>query len=139
MISEINVNLKEMLVQELISIAQSMREEQDLNKKMFLFSATYGVADRVMRLSYDRELLMVTLVLNHTYNSFMTRLTAYSQGDRVVPLTNDHFDRLTDLTEALSKAVRDGTPTQSILERLNELAFITTGAGHYMSITKKMG
>ncbi len=138
MISEMSVNLKSMLVEELSSIAKAMKEEPDLSKKMFLFSATYGMVDRVMRLAYDRELLMVSLILNHAYNSFLARLTSFAQGDRAVPLTNKAFNRLADLMDELAVKMKNGEATSHVLEELNELSFLTTGAGHYMKLTGKL-
>lgn len=139
MITNINVDLKDMLVDELLSIAGRMREEPDPGMKMFLFSASYGMTDRVMRMAYDRELLLVSLILNHAYNSFMSRLTAYAQGDRVVPLSQEAFDALAELTEELALCIRDGTATNNVLEKMNEMTFLTTGAGHYMRLTGKLG
>jgi len=130
--------LKEMLVEELDNVVHRMRHEPDPARKLFLFSAAYGMADRVMRLSYDSELLFVQNVLNHVYGSFMNRLNAITHGDSVVPLGQQHFDRLADLTEELSEKIKKGEPTHLTLEKFNELAFITTGAGHYMRMNEKL-
>lgn len=133
-----SVELRGMLVEELEGVAERMRHEPDPSKKMFLFSATFGMVDRVMRLQYDRELLLAHMVLNHTYGSFMGRLNALAHGDVVVPLTQHHFDRLTELTEELAKEIKSGAPLHTTLEKFNELAFLTTGAGHYMRMKEQI-
>lgn len=130
--------LREILVEELDNVAHRMRHEPDPARKMFLFSATYGMTDRVMRLSYDSELLFVQMVLNHVYGSFMNRLNSITHGDSVVPLGQQHFDRLTELTEELAENIKDRNSTYVTLEKLNELAFITTGAGYYMRMNEKL-
>jgi len=125
-------------VEELDNVAHRMRHEPDPARKLFLFSATYGMTDRVMRLSYDSELLFAHMVLSHVYSTFLNRLNAITHGDSVVPLGQQHFDRLADLTAELSEQIKKGEPTYVTLERFNELAFTTTGAGYYMKMNEKL-
>lgn len=135
---EIDTKFRDMLVDELSSIAKAMRAEPDPSKKLFLFSAAFGMTNRVMRMEYDQELLLMDLVLNHTYNSFMTRMQSLAHGETVVPLTEQMMDSLSDMTGELANNLSKGKSPYPTLLRMNEIAFLTTGAGHYMRSSGKM-
>lgn len=132
------IELRGILVEELEYVAERIRHEPDPSKRMFLFSATFGMVDRVMRLRYDRELLLAHTVLNPVYGSFVSRLNALAHGDAVVPLTQHHFNRLAEMTEELAKEINGCAPLHATLEKFNEPAFLTTGAGHYMRMKEQI-
>jgi hypothetical protein len=138
MIMNRNFDTTELLVDELQNVAKNMKTEQEISRKLYHFSAAYGICDRIMRLSYDRELLLISSILQATYNQLTTRQTAFTQGDRIVPIDGKSIDELADLVDKMAIAIQNDVRTQSILERMTELAFKTTGPGYYMQISGKI-
>ncbi len=63
--------VKDELVKELRNVSRKMREEADPSKKVFFYSAAYGIVDRSMRYSFGKELLITNTILN---SSHITRM-----------------------------------------------------------------
>ncbi len=137
MIGNLNCDLKDLLVKELENVVMRMRETPDPSRKLFFFSAAYGVTDRVVRIQYDSELLAITHVLSTVYNQFMARGSAIGQGERVVPIEPEMMVKLADLTEQLAEHIKKETSPYDTLQRFIELSFRTTGPGYYMHIIGK--
>ena len=138
MVGGYEVDIDGLLVKELENVAKLMKEEPDLRKKLYYFTAAFGIADRTVRVRYDRELALVVQVLQNTYNQFMARFTAIGQGDRVIPLDAKMIDDLADLTEYLAKSIlKDQKETYYLLQKFNELAYYTTGPGYYVYLVNK--
>jgi hypothetical protein len=138
MVAEITFNSKGVLIEELLNISKNMKSTPDFHKKMFHYSAAYGICDRTLRLNYDRELLMVAMVLQHSYNMIIARGQALGHDELTIPLNPDDINHLADLVEKLAIAIRNDVATQQILERINEIAYKTTGAGYYLHISNKI-
>ncbi|MCX6651945.1 MAG: hypothetical protein NT137_01110 [Methanomassiliicoccales archaeon] len=104
-------------------------------KKLFYFSAAYGAADRVLRLKYDRELLMMARVLQHTYDQFAARANGLASGEGIISITPDMLRRLADLTGSLASRIECNEEINPVFLEMVKLAYRTTGAGYYMSVT----
>jgi hypothetical protein len=130
----LNPYLKEELVSELKSATKRMKEEADPSKKLFYFSAAYGMTNRVLRFDFSEELLLVDALLTITYNAVNTRLQIYLSGDRTIPITPEILDGLAECIDDLASAIDKDKPCYEILMRIITLSFLTTGPGHYMAI-----
>jgi len=129
----LNPYLKEELVNELKSVSRRMIEETDPSKKLFYYSAAYGITNRVMRFEFDEELLLVDALLTITYNAVNTRLQIYLSGDRTVPVTPEILDGLAGCVKDLALAIDKDRQCYDILQRIMALSFLTTGPGYYMA------
>lgn len=127
------INLKDELVKELLNVAEKMKHEPNPIKKVFYYSAAYGIVDRTMRYDFSKDLLLTYTVLNVTYNSYTERIKALRTGDQVVPLAVEQLDKVSDLVKDLAGALRDKGDITGILMDLNLLAYMATGPGHYMA------
>lgn len=132
---KMNPYLKEELVKELKSISKRMKEEPDPARKLFLYSAANGITNRVMRLEFDSELLLVDTLLNIIYNSVNARLNMFMSGDRIIPVTREILDGLSDCVKDVAVAIDTGNSCYDILQRMMTMSFLTTGPGHYMGTT----
>lgn len=126
--------LKEELVKELRNVAKKMRDEPNPIKKIYYYSAAYGIVDRTMRYNFSKDLLLTFAILNLTYNGFIERVKAISGGDQVVPLTKEQLDKVTDRIDDLAMAFKNNEDVTSILMDLNLLAYMSSGPGHYMQM-----
>lgn len=124
---------KRMIVDEIELCRKKMKDETDLSRKAFFFSGLYSMTNRVLNLHYDPELQFLDFVLNTTYGTINGRLGAIKQGDLNVPVSADLFDNLDKLLLDLEKAVGEGKSTHLIMQRLVNLAYLTTGNGYYLS------
>ena len=128
----------EELTGELRLVSERMKKEQDIPKKLFYYSAAFGCTNRVLRIEFDPELLLADLVLNTAYGLLLGRLQTFSSGDRVVPLKQDSIDELADCVAELADSFENRNDCCHILQRIASVAFQTTGAGYYMSITGRI-
>lgn len=120
------------LVTEIRAVAESMRKSATAKEKIFFFSAVYGVANRIMNLECDPELVFLHEVTSTAYNVINTNLSAAAQNVSVTPLPPALFDKLQDAVEDLATYIEKGGKTYPILERISNLAYIAKGNGYYL-------
>lgn len=124
-------DLKNRLLNEFDFCIQKIREEEHIKKKLYYFSGTYGVVERVMRFHFDPQLLIVHAVLNLTYSSFMGLVQSRERGDVARELPPNLSETLVEyLTELKDELDRD-RDTYKTLEKIVALAFRATGPGYY--------
>ena len=125
---------REEVVAELRNIGKKMKQEPDLSKKLFFYSAAYGMTNRALRFEFDEELVLVDAVLTMSYGAVNNRMQMFLSGDRIVPITTDITDGLAKCVSDLSAAIEKDEECYEILQRIMTLTFLTTGPGHYMAI-----
>lgn len=124
---------KKELISELRLIEQKMKSEESLEKKTYLFSAAYGIANRTYRYSFSRDVLLMDLVLNNAYGLLYERIQKIKrEGDNLVPLENIHFERLQEGLKMLADSLENEKPIQEALELIVCVSFSTTGPGNYL-------
>jgi hypothetical protein len=129
---KIEAYFRKELITELRRVVTLVRKEPTVEKKIYYFSAAYGITNRTFRYFYTDEVLLADLVLNAAHNLFAQRLMMLKSGDTTVKLDEQQFDMLcsglTELADALSKKI----PVQSALEKILRSAYSTTGNGNYL-------
>jgi hypothetical protein len=123
---------KKVILEEFDFAVKKMREKQSAEDKLFFFSGTYGAISRVFNISFDPQLVFIHFVLNTAYTNIMGRLNAIKGGDKAVQFPEWFFDRLTDATEDLGNKIEKGQDTYLVLEKINNLVYLTTGNGYYL-------
>jgi len=134
MFLEIPKELKQNLLNELEFVAKKMKEESDISRKIYFFTATYGAIERVMRYYPNNELAITHAILNLCYNTLNDRVNRLRAGDAAVPLPQNWSEQLVNYTEELRKAIEKNQSTYPILEKFMELAYLSTGPGFYSHI-----
>lgn len=130
---QISDNLRKIIVDEFEYVVGQMRAEKDLSRKLYFFSATYGVIHRILNLEYDPTLNLLHMVLNGTYNAINSRVSALGQGiETGIGLPANLFEKLEETTETLGKAIEKDASPLDALERLAVLSYSTTGNGYYL-------
>ncbi len=125
--------VKNELVKELMNVSKKMLDDSEPAKKLYYYSAAYGIVDRTMRYEFSKQLLMAQTILNVTYNIYMERLKAIVGKDAVVPLTTAQLDKTAELVGRLGDAFDKDIDINDILENIMLLAYMSTGPGHYMN------
>lgn len=128
---EIPGELKKSLLSELEFVIQKMREETDVSRKMYFFTATYGAIGRVLRYFSNNELIMAHAVLNLCYNALNDRIHRLRGGDAAVPLPENWSEQLIDYLSEFKKAIQENGSTYPALEKIIKLSYSVTGAGYY--------
>jgi hypothetical protein len=120
------------LVAELRRIELMMRKEEKVEKKIYYFSAAYGITNRTLRYSFTEDYLLADFVLNTSYNGLLERFKRICSGDSTVELEPVHFDCIQNGLKALADAFESKT---SILDPLGDILkamYSTTGPGNYL-------
>lgn len=130
---EIKTYLKETLVSELQLVAERMKEEGDIRKKNYFFSATYGMVHRIFNINFDPELVLIHNVLNMTYSTADALLRTIEKGEeRVIQIPDNFFDRLASLTDELATAIEEDKNIYEVLQKMAILAYSLSGNGYYL-------
>jgi len=121
------------LVKELREVARLMKETKDPEKKIYYFSAAYGITSRTYRYSFSRDVLLADFVLNTSYQALIQRLKMLKSGDKTVVLDDKIFNALNKGLLMLADAFEEEKPkTQEALEQILTASFVSSGPGNYL-------
>nr|WP_321351505.1 hypothetical protein [uncultured Methanoregula sp.] len=133
MIKERENFFRKELVTELREVARLMKESKDPEKKIYYFSAAYGITSRTYRYSFSRDVLLADFVLNASYQALLERVRMLKTGDNNVVLDEKIFNALQKGLLMLADAFEDEKPkTQEALEQILTASFVASGPGNYL-------
>ena len=121
------------LVAELRRVEKYMREEQDIEKKIYLFSAAYGITSRTLRYSFSKDVLLADVVLQTTYRMLLDRYNRIKGGERIIEIKKEHFDKLAEALKELARRFENGESIQKPLVDIISIGFILTGPGNSLA------
>jgi hypothetical protein len=120
------------LVQELRRVENLMRRESSIEKKIYYFSAAYGITSRTFRYSFSKDILLTDFVLQGAYNILMDRLNRLKSGEKTVSIDEFLFEGICDGLKLLADEVESKANLQDALEIILTAAYATTGPGNYL-------
>jgi hypothetical protein len=120
------------LVQELRRVENLMRCESSVEKKIYYFSAAYGITSRTFRYSFSKDILLADFVLQGAYNLLNDRLNRLKAGDKTVPLDEILFEDICDGLKLLADRIESKDNLQNALEIILTATYVTTGPGNYL-------
>ena len=120
------------LVQELRRVENLMRRESSFEKKIYYFSAAYGVTSRTFRYSFSKDILLADFVIQGAYNLLMDRTNRLKAGDKTVPLDEVLFEKISDGLKLLADKIEAKENIQGALEIILTAAYAATGPGNYL-------
>jgi hypothetical protein len=123
---------KKELVKELRNVANLMKNEKNPEKKIYYFSAAYGITSRTFRYAFSRDVLLTDLVLNTSYHSLLERFQRVRSGEQTVSLDEKVFDSIVEGLKELADAFENDTSILEPLELITAAMFSTTGPGNYL-------
>lgn len=126
---------KEIIIEELNNVAIKMKESDDINEKMYFFSAAYSMVQRIFNLEFNPTLVLIHMILNTTYSTISGRIEVVKRGqDRAVKIPKGLFDNLqetiVDIADNISKD--DENELFKNLQKIANLSYSTTGNGYYL-------
>lgn len=126
------------LVVELRNVAKMMSEETNIEKKIYFFSASYGITSRTLRYDFKEDYLLADFILNTTYNVLLERLNRLKSGDTTIMLEDIHFDRIQSGLLELAESFEKNLPPYDSLKKVLSTMYSTTGAGQYLRLKGMM-
>ncbi len=130
---EIDDQFKNILVEEFRLVASKIRDESDMRRKNFFFSAAYGVVHRIINIAFDPELVIIHNVLNSMYTIVNNLQTSIESGhEKIIQIPMFLFDNLADLLDELAGAIQEGQNTYEIIQKIAVLSYMLTGNGYYL-------
>jgi hypothetical protein len=131
----ISKQYKEIIVEELKSIAKKMTETSDITEKIYFFSATYSIMNRIFNLEFSPTLVLIHMVLQNAYLSISERVNASITGrDKAVKIPSGLFDvlqeKILDLAEIINKDNKNELFIN--LQEIANISYSTTGNGYYL-------
>jgi len=137
----ISDNYKDIIVNEFRRIAELMKDTKDISKKLYFFSATYGIVHRIFNIEFDDTLVCIHVVLNATYNLISARANNIRQGiDAAIDLPQDLFESLQETIVELSDNIENKNEHEIFknLQKIAKIAYVTTGNGYYLYLQGKL-
>ena len=124
---------RSLIVKELKYVADSMDEHVTGQEKLYYFSGTYAVVQRILNTEFSQDLAFLHFVLRQTFDSFNGRLQAIIKaGETVIQLTEEHFEKLSTLTKELADKIGKSEDLNDTLKKITVLTYTTTGNGFYL-------
>lgn len=123
--------IKKNVLNELEFVIKKMKEEPDLAKKIYFFSAVSGALERAMRFCFDNELQVAQTIMNLSTALINDRITHLKVGDIVVPFPESLLDQLIESVSELKQAIEEDKAVYPALEKTMGIAYVTTGPGFY--------
>ena len=124
--------VRENIAEEIKIAVDMMKESGDASAKLFYFSAISGVLQRIYNVEYNEDLVFAHLIITATYQGFFQRLAAIKQGDSAVMISDQQFDKLTDLSEELGEKFQNKEDIVDTLKKIVVLSYTTQGNGYYL-------
>lgn len=123
---------KKELVKELRLVEALMKKEENIEKKIYLFSGAYGITSRTYRYSFSDDVLLADLVLMAGYQSLVDRFQRIKNGDTTVKLEDIHFKKIEEGLRLLADAFEKNESILDPLKIISTTAFSTQGPGNYL-------
>ena len=109
-----------------------VRQTPSIEKKIYYFSAAYGITNRTYRYSFSKDVLIADLLLSGVYSMMMERLSALRSGDQNVVLDQFIFEKICDGLRDLANCFESGESIFGPLKDIVTAGFSETGAGNYL-------
>lgn len=129
----ISDDFRRRLAETFLDAARRMEGERSALGKLYWFSAGYNMAQRIMNLEYDADLLLLFQICQTAHQNLQGRLAALSAGPELgAGLPTNVFTLLEKLTAELGEAIRSNADLTPLLRRVAELGYSATGNGFYL-------
>ena len=125
--------MKKTFIDEIRFVLKNMRNTTMAAQKWYFFSAIHAMAQRILNLEYEPELVFILQVFQLTYNMVNARLTALSVGQEAgINILDNLFVKIEDELEKMIDLIEKGEESYPVLQRLINIAYSTTGNGYYL-------
>jgi len=129
---KISENYRNILADEIGIVREKMNGENDPRRKIYYYSALFGMTRRIYNLEFDPHVQFMDFIFFITYGQILNRTTVFLSGDTTIPVSNDFFIKLNNCLEKLENRIRANEDTYDLLEKIVTLAFTLDGNGYYL-------
>lgn len=134
-------NYHQLILNEFKEVEKICSEVKIPEDKLYLFSACYGIVNRIMNLHYHPTLVFMHQILQSTHQIMTQRLTAprvpgsvlNNIPDEMVTALFSYFSQLITAFENKSEA-----EIREVLEKFSNLTYVATGNGSYLYLRGKL-
>jgi len=133
---KLSTGMKKQLVEEIRFATSQMKKTEFVDQKLYLFSAVWGMSQRIINFDYDPELTFTYLVLKMAYDQINIRINAIKAGDKLIPIADSLFPQIEATLEEMAQKIEKGSPIYPELQKILNLSYTTTGNGFYLSIKR---
>jgi len=131
----LSLEMKKRFTDETRFVLKNMRNTNMPAQKWYFFSAIHGMAQRILNLEYEAELVFIYQVFQLVYNIVNARLAALSTGQEAgIIIPQDLFTKIEDELEKMVNLIEKGEESYPVLQRLVNIAYSTTGNGYYLYV-----
>lgn len=136
---KISEEFREQIAEEFEYAHQKMSAEQSPLRKLYWFTGSYSMAQRIMNLEYDDDLLFLFVVCQLAYERIQGRLATASRGaDLGAGLPDDILMHLESMVAELGVAIKANADLTPMLKRMAVLGYSATGNGYYLWSREKL-
>jgi hypothetical protein len=136
-ISKINYDI---ILNEFSDVIGLIDSTENLEDKLYYFTASYGVINRVMNLETDPTLIFIHQVLQNCFQAISQRLAARTKLNVSSDVPQEMIEQLFSLFKELKIAfeIKDKIRIWEILQRFSNLSYAMSGNGYYMYLREKI-
>lgn len=121
------------IAEEFKDASTRMAEERSALGKLYWFTAGFNMAQRIMNLEYDPDLLFLFTVCQAAHKQIQGRVAALTTGPELgAGLPDGLFNQLRNLTSELGAAIEANADLTQLLRRVAILGYSATGNGFYL-------
>ncbi len=124
--------MKTVFVNELKLVVENMRKSKTIPEKMYYFSASFGMAQRIFNIEYDPELNFIHNVIHASYGFINNTLQTISKGQSIPTLPPELFPRIEESIDELIALIEADQPIYQTLQKISNLGFSASGNGYYL-------
>jgi hypothetical protein len=121
------------LATELRLIENLVRNEPSMEKKIYYFSAAYGITGRTFRYSFSKDVLLADFVLTQVYSLLLDGFNQLRAGSEVIQLDSLHVEKICDALKELAYKLEACENIQEPLQEMLATGFSIRGPGLYLT------
>jgi hypothetical protein len=125
-------NQKSLLAKEIELLSEKILNSEDFFTANFYFSAAYGIFDKILKMDYNKMILLTEETLQMAY----LRTSALVQDEQLQKMIG--LERIMETMKNIGKRIgelgdefKKGTDYTNTLADITELAYLLTGPGIY--------
>ncbi len=128
------------IIEEFNLTHEQMTKSQSAGDKLYFFSATFGIVNRIMNFEPDEILIFIHQVLSLTHQNMQSRLNAQKPNMITSSVPQLFFDKLDRLLVQLTNDIKanDDDKILKTLVQFSVFSYILTGNGFYLMLKDKL-
>ena len=132
---------KSLIIEEFEDVGRLLKEAKSPSDFLYLFSASYGILNRILNIQCDPTLVFMHQVLQSLHQAMQARLQAAGSNPlEPYPFPIEFLPKMGEILENLRLAFLKGSESEICheLSRASNLSYASTGNGYYLYIRKKL-